>query len=726
MTQSPVPTYTNAGKDQDELNNDLVANRNYIRDKANPEQKTLWLKQRAALYIEQNFVKQRNILEQKIDSLTNNIETERLSQLDELAKQDLFNVNKLLKNDKYILDKLYLQLPVNFIVDGDIVLGFNATGLLVAVFDNYDNQVAIVYDKPISNQDLRIEKVVGLGQQVISFEYDKVSGKLNAIVSVDEKRTEFVYDHNINGNLLTKLVYPNGEMIEFAYKDANYNNIMTKIIPPSQVCTEIWWNDSKVSKLYNIIEGEIILERSSTSFSYVQSEHKSTITNKAKSTQIIFDTDGRIIKESTFVKGDLRSNVEIEFLQSGDKWVTTSKDNDGGSVYTEYEDELCVKPVFERVIKYFDKTEKGQSVEKLTRQTEIVFEYRDDKLVNQVSVVVVKSSTDIQLSKKEASQTFEYNKQGQLIRTIEFPSKIVNENIFDDNGNLIKSQSYHLDYPAQKLISQQEVDDNGQVVSEMDELGNKTKMSYINGTNVVSEQKTSHGQKIAYGFDSHGDVLKHISSSVEGQTNETIYKYKNEQLRELSSGNTKIGYEYDGFGRLSAIGVDDINYLTNSYTEEDIYSQNGMKTIVRTLYNNTTKEGYEYIYNAVNNIKEIWYLKDNQRVLYVSNEYDAKDRLIKTIKHITEETIEYAYDNNDRLYEQKSNLNITNEFDMDGNVIKTFIKTYMLEQKYEYKYTEENKISEIKLPSGLVETFATDRLQRVSKLNTATGSKEIN
>jgi len=98
------------------------------------------------------------------------------------------------------------------------------------------------------------------------------------------------------------------------------------------------------------------------------------------------------------------------------------------------------------------------------------YKYDDnDRVVKQIL-------TDREGNKYET--TFEYNKQGKLVRSTNY-SGIVNETVYDEKGREIRSIIYNKDDPTSKFYSENKRDDNGNITSEIDESGQYDSTKYL-------------------------------------------------------------------------------------------------------------------------------------------------------------------------------------------------------------------------------------------------------
>ncbi len=143
-----------------------------------------------------------------------------LLETSENNKADLEKYFKQYYNAKHQLTQMNWQTPTYFITgNGDATMGFNKDGYLVALFDNYENQTAILYEKG------RISSVQDTDNNVISFEYDK-GKRIKTITTSDGKTFHLFYDKDkkIKKGLLTNIIDGNGEETVLGYDNYGFLN----------------------------------------------------------------------------------------------------------------------------------------------------------------------------------------------------------------------------------------------------------------------------------------------------------------------------------------------------------------------------------------------------------------------------------------------------------------------------------------------------------------------
>ena len=320
---------------------------------------------------------------------------------------------------------------------------------------------------------------------------------------------------------------------------------------------------------------------------------------------------------------------------------------------------------------------------------------------------------------KEYVTTYEYDKYSRPIRTTA-PNGMVDETEYDEEGTVIRSSVYHKSNPASRFIGVNGENEKGQIVSEHDERGeNRTDITYRYGTNLASGSTSPGGQKFAVGLDPKTDDLLAISASVNGEPNETKFVYTKGMLTRLTSNETDYDYEYDGWGRKTAINIANEPHVKFSFDED---RNNGNDSLLTTYANG---EQYETVTDKFGKLLTVSRMVDDIKTPFITNQYDDEDRLIRTVDHLAEKVIEYLYNDDGSLNsERNGDIDTVYDYNSEGNVEKVI---YTLPERslsdgteeritnvYENVYDEfDGKLLEIKLPTDRSEVIEYDELDRV-------------
>ncbi len=149
--------------------------------------------------------------------------------------------------------------------------------------------------------------------------------------------------------------------------------------------------------------------------------------------------------------------------------------NDGAVSYTDLE---LKEADWERLT--YDNLDR--IIKKETAHSSQVITYQYDDESKSVSKEIITQDG------KTFTTTYEYNPQGNLIRTIDY-NKIVKENVYDKNGTIIKTVTYHLDQPSSKFYEEEKLDEKGKTKAQINSLGEETDTFDINQAQALSPLK---------------------------------------------------------------------------------------------------------------------------------------------------------------------------------------------------------------------------------------------
>ena len=316
---------------------------------------------------------------------------------------------------------------------------------------------------------------------------------------------------------------------------------------------------------------------------------------------------------------------------------------------------------------------------------------------------------------------------------------MIEERTYNDKGQVIKTSKYNLSDPSGKYISQIKLDEKGKEIGTIDEFGdNDCEYEYLENTGIVSSVKDRNGHKTSYGYNPMTEELVSMSASVENEENTNIYGYTLGFLTSLSHNDFSYEFEYDGFGRQTAVRIEDQDkaYMTTQYLDNSVLNSFASGEVVETIKDtkgNVTKVNYT--------------AKDSEQPLeLVKNTYDENDNLIKQEECIeiktTDQTAieknvyENQYDSHGNvIYSSKSKVideeNVSKEIEISSdynefdNVESSKIKIEnpredavadILTYNYKYDNSPDNRLQSLTLPNGSTQALEYDLLDRVKDI----------
>ena len=181
----------------------------------------------------------------------------------------------------------------------------------------------------------------------------------------------------------------------------------------------------------------------------------------------------------------------------------------------------------------------------------------------------------------------------------------------------IKSFTYNSLDPSSKLYAENEVDENGKVISAFDESGeHKTTFDYERDGVSVKTERLPNGSKLSYGRDKDGTVSAITHSTENGEENSTVQARTLGVVTEVKSGNNTVRYTYDKKRRVKSVSLNGVdNYVTYTYTGDNTDAEKvtatmadgTVATIVKNAHGNVTSStvGSRTVNNTYNTDQQL-------------------------------------------------------------------------------------------------------------------------
>ncbi len=312
-----------------------------------------------------------------------------------------------------------------------------------------------------------------------------------------------------------------------------------------------------------------------------------------------YDSDGNVIKK--FLYNDVDCLCECTYVYENGNLIKSVDNYTDGEVieinytYNEYNHVLSETKI----------TTKGDYTDEST--TEYRYEYDGSNIVKK---------TTVKPNKTEIAEEYEYNKNGDVTKKIEFDgyeyTSIATDYVYSENGAVVKKTEtkdrwsinpMSVEYDKYGNILKKlgddgdgytyeyEYDSKGRVISKTtNEIYNgkaKTlstvKYSYDNNGNLVSE-KYSHGAETTYEYDEKGNLITEYDSYNQEKKSYT-YNEKGDMISEKHYNsenelvyNKQIDLKYDVSGNVTekTTAIDKNGYVY-SYTDIYTYNDAGLK-----------------------------------------------------------------------------------------------------------------------------------------------------
>lgn len=624
--------------------------------------------------------------------------------------------------------KLQQQIPVNFLTDGKIFKGFNEAGQLVVIYDMYNNYAIIEYESYYvdSSSGYRIASVYDNFNNIVTFAYTG-NNKLASITDVQGRKTCYEY----TGTKLTAIKYDIGEKLILGYTNNNitsvveqkkklWTNIAYSLNRPTYIKNYLIKDISKEVNINNAVELEILaisfLQKTNLTMNHV------TLTNDKIRERYYFDDINNLCEYRLEKDGVVTQAEQYEYIsywngttmQTNPRSVTRKAKK--SSLFTNSLDgyNFVVGDTETTTIDQFENALQTTTSEiQLTatgsnKQTTVIdYAYNENQKLIEEKI----TTTCTKLDKPIISyKKYNYNAYGDVIRTESYvdgeeytTGKTIEETVYDDKGNVIKSFTYNSLDTSSKFYTETKYDEKGRVAFEFDATGNnKAQLLYADGANIVREEVLPNGSKFAYGHDYADSVTAISHSTEEGEENSTQQIYQNGVLTEVCSGNNRILYSFDytnGFKkRKESIAFNGVNgYVEKEYNVvcdetclreyDEVKVANAKKESVAVrsdkrgnIISKSLSDGtsLEYSYDTADRLTSIVEKGNNVSIRSLGYSYDALDRLLEyteTTGSIVTQKETFAYDDFGRVLTQIQNTGMTYSYEYNENTARRELKS---------------------------------------------------
>ncbi|MDE7084158.1 MAG: hypothetical protein K2O81_02830, partial [Clostridia bacterium] len=343
-------------------------------------------------------------------------------------------------------------------------------------------------------------------------------------------------------------------------------------------------------------------------------------------------------------------------------------------------------------------------------KTETIYEYdvKNNLISETVTKYTDKSGT---ITPTKFITKYFYNAQDSLIITENYvegeeltTGKNFKQTIYDDDGNAIKTISWNSLESSSKFYTESDRAENGQVTADRDETGEiRAEYEYLANSNTVNSVKYPNGGKFAYGRNPYNDRITSVTQCTEcGEENTTDIVYADGLPVKVKSGNTAIGYTYEGKGRKKTVTVNGILQSEYSYEDYKKTSPDDVRYYKKSQTFYADGQSYKFVYlkeGSLNDDERRFDAHESLTVgkdtLFIKN-YDIDGILTGvTYKNATEERIVvYEYDNYHNLIKAEtknsSGANIlleNNTYNEYGELVQKTL-TGAVTQTYSYTYKD--------------------------------------
>ncbi len=677
---------------------ELIAYHNLLeQEKSLETSKSLILFQRNALIKNNNNSNNNDYETLSIQLKSLNTQKKHIEALTANNKENVISIYKEYLILKENLKAVRIHIPVNYIVSNKFTKGFNNNGDLVVIYDKHGKYVAFEYEEYYSdtNKLTRISRIFNEKEQFIQFVYDH-NNLLAKIVDSTGRTTAFEYS-STSPFMLSKIIYPNEEYIALTEWNAYKKTLSTKY--ENSVVESSFLNG--VSSITNSsfidtvsYDGVVVGEEKEVSkitFTY-DSKKTSVFDNKQNGVVYSFDDCLNIIETINIEKGLITSANKYSYNDKGFCIVEEHPMNSCLYVNLDgfvFEMDYTISYEYDEFDNLKSKVIGSRTISDTLSETTLI-EYFYDK-----SNHLIKAKTTIYQVINGALNTnpaeinislFEYNSNGLISKKQSYVAGEeatnginVEEYVYTDNGYLTKTITYNSLDPSSKYYSEQEINENGQVISELDACGmNKT--SYYGNTVVYP-----NGSKFSCSYDSKNGNSSITQNTNDGEENSIQRLYTNGLLTRIISGDIVYDYIYNYKNKTKEMKINGETHSTYYCNEYESNGKPGLETAI-------SYANYSGVETA--QIPDMSY----------STIYGIDHYMLENVSYDKGKPVVVEKTKNDTVYKT------TYTYDEQGNLTNAHrIKSPNLSTKYDeiYQYNENGKLADklIKFGSNIFHNY---------------------
>jgi len=384
--------------------------------------------------------------------------------------------------------------------------------------------------------------------------------------------------------------------------------------------------------------------------------------------------------------------------------VNFNYQNNVGNV--EYKDPTFVLGDFEE--QNFD--EFGRVVKSVRGHSKFITEYVYDGESSRVL-------KEIQINKKCESEKYvslyQYNKNGVLWRTISH-NGVVTDNVLNENGEIIKTLTYHKDEPTVKFVQENILDEKGKETCSVNEFGEKiSTFEFDEVTGKIISEIDGDGST-NFGYNEKGELIE-TSASSNGVLNTNIKGYVFGNLTSLKHNGFETNFDYDNENRITKVKIAGKEYL------KKLYSENEETTIL------ASGEIYRTEFNDDGNILAVFYKKSeiDEEICLKKNIFDITGNVAMEkdlVNDVERKIVKNNFGNVKEIIgtQHGKSVNIINSLNDEHNKVtatELSIDGKQIDYLYGYSNDIDDKLESIILPNGKKQKVTYDKLGRVKEVS---------
>lgn len=261
---------------------------------------------------------------------------------------------------------------------------------------------------------------------------------------------------------------------------------------------------------------------------------------------------------------------------------------------------------------------------------------------NETNYPYLNDNPDSLITKTPKRKTvYTYNQFGQQLSSDMFEVEYVNEVVTEvaDTKHIV-TRNLYITTDGSRIF--------GALQLSKDNLGRGTQYLYDENRGYMLAAIKPDGTGMCYEYDAIGNIISvqpanYASSGYSPVENEESVEYTyndQQQLSTIKTGSTEYNFTYNVFGQNNAIFVGEDKIVSYQYN-----ARNGK--INKIVYENGFS--VRYVYDEVDNIKEVWYTNNNVETKAFEYTYTSNGLLYRFDNLIEKTAVVYQYDLENRL-----------------------------------------------------------------------------
>ena len=663
-------------------------------------------------------------------------------------------------------ETIQVNTDVNNLVDVHVSVDYSTPYYrLVAIFDNSENQLAIIYNGDrisavIDNKNNTMSFVYGekylhkiTVSSVDSVEYNYLAASLST-VSNKYGNTSYTYttsrgaeDPAITDSKTLQITTPNqaGRLINL---DPVTDKVMS-IVDVSQhddsisLCNCMVADVTNVCSLPLMLSGTVTNDQTLNQFNY-DSELAVRVSNINTITAYSFDNQHRVLAElvsdstSTMIQSTTR-----EYIDLADMLITEMTDNQLHHYnrgirkinstlvsHVDYTDITLLET--KTTIEYLDENDRVIIIDNTSDKVKESFNYNNkgDLSTKTLNLYGAKNRT--------YTQTYDYTSGGKIEKVRNYDG-MIDEYAYNDKGQQTCHYQYSRLSPAVRFCEEVEYDDLGRLLREFTADGkSSTEYKYKGTSGAIEKTIAPNGQPHTSAEDFIGGYELQLSTSLDGDEVSNTFNYKHGNLDSVAHNGFAYRYGYDMHDRLISIDI----YCNGIYSSYWKCSYSELQYITDGKHAGKSSQ----IYTVTNANAEVYYITTIGGVIdsiHYSDKTNTAKVLLKQYcytSHMLQSVTDYAgsetvtttltRDNfGDVTREASTDYTTTITRDSDRNITELSIKLKVdngttTNTKFTYTDEVEPKLSKLQIGDNITQSLKYDNLSRVSEIKNNIATKK--